>query len=164
MDYLAGFREIKAMVFDIDGVFTDNQILVTEDGQFFLIMNVRDGYAVKRAIQAGIKIGIISGGKSIGTKKRMEVLGVTDVHLGIEEKLPVMIKLLEDWNVKLTECAYMGDDILDIDCMKTSNLGACPKDSVPEVIKIAQYISPYNGGEGCVRDFVEKILEAKNLW
>lgn len=55
----------------------------------------------------------------------------------------------------------MGDDILDIDCMKTSNLGACPKDSVPEVIKIAQYISPYNGGEGCVRDFVEKSLRQK---
>ena len=107
MDYLAAFREIKAIVFDIDGVFTDNKILVTEDGQFLRTMNVRDGYAVKRAIQAGIKIGIISGGKSIGTKKRMEVLGVTDVHLGIEEKLPVMIKLLEDWNVKLTECAYM---------------------------------------------------------
>lgn len=69
MDYLAAFREIKAIVFDIDGVFTDNKILVTEDGQFLRTMNVRDGYAVKRAIQAGIKIGIISGGKSIGTKK-----------------------------------------------------------------------------------------------
>ena len=94
----------------------------------------------------------------------MEVLGITDVHLGIDEKLPVMLKLLEDWNITTSECAYMGDDIPDIDCMRIAGLGACPNDSVAEVINIAQYISPIKGGEGCVRDLVEKILEAKHLW
>jgi 3-deoxy-D-manno-octulosonate 8-phosphate phosphatase (KDO 8-P phosphatase) len=164
MDYLATLTNIKAIILDIDGVFTDNKILVTEEGHFLRTMNVRDGYSLKRAIQAGLKIGIISGGKSIGTKKRMEVLGITDVHLGIDEKLPVMLKLLEDWNITTSECAYMGDDIPDIDCMRIAGLGACPNDSVAEVINIAQYISPIKGGEGCVRDLVEKILEAKHLW
>lgn len=85
MNVFGKLQKIRGMVLDIDGVFTDNQILVTENGEFLRLMNVRDGYAVKRAVAAGLRIAIISGGKSLGTIRRMNVLGVHEVFLGVEK-------------------------------------------------------------------------------
>lgn len=156
--------KIKAIVLDIDGVLTDNQILVTDSGEFLRSMNVRDGYAIKRALQAGLKIGIISGGKSLGTQKRLEVLGISSIYLGVEEKLPVLHQLISSWNLDLKDVAYMGDDIMDIACMKSVGLSCCPKDSVAEVLEFAEFISHYDGGQGCVRELIEMILQANQLW
>lgn len=158
------FSKIKAVLLDIDGVCTDNRILVTDHGEFLRSMNVRDGYALKRAALAGLHLGIISGGKSEGTRKRFELLGVRDIHLGVDQKLDRLNELLSKWNLSATEIAYMGDDIPDLEVMQTVGLAACPADSVPEILRVAHYISPRNGGDGCVRDLIEKIMQARGLW
>lgn len=164
MNYYQTLPHIKALVLDIDGVLTNNQILVTDEGQFLRSMNVRDGYAIKKAIQAGILIAIISGGRSEGTKKRLEILGINEIHLGIEDKYTTLLAILHKWNISASEIAYMGDDIMDIPCMIKVGIAACPKDAVSEVVTISSYISNFNGGEGCVRELIEQILKAQSKW
>ena len=164
MNVFDKLSQIHGMIFDIDGVFTDNNILVTDQGEFLRTMNVRDGYAVKRALQAGKKIAIISGGKSIGIIKRMNILGVHEIHLGIENKIDVFNSIIDEWNIPIENILYMGDDIPDLECMKIAGLAACPKDSVPEILEICEYVSTFEGGKGCVRQIIEQILQAQNQW
>lgn len=158
------FFSIKGIVLDIDGVCTDNTILVTDQSEFLRMMHVRDGYAIKKALKEGFKIGIISGGKSEGSRRRFELLGVTDIYLGIDQKLEVFVALLNLWQLPMDQIAYMGDDIPDLEIMQKVGLASCPMDSVPEILSIAQYISPIAGGQGCVRDLLEKILQAQDKW
>ncbi|MBK9378852.1 MAG: HAD-IIIA family hydrolase [Saprospiraceae bacterium] len=164
LTYYQQISKIRGLVLDIDGVLTDNTILVTDQGEFLRSMNVRDGYAIKRALDAGIKIAVISGGKSFGSKKRLEILGINDVYLGVEDKLPVLKQVLQNWSLSPEDIAYMGDDIMDISCIKYVGLACAPADAVPETLEIADYISPRKGGDTCVRDIIEKILQAKQLW
>lgn len=158
------FFTIKGIVLDIDGVCTDNTILVTDHSEFLRAMNVRDGFAIKKALQHGFRIGIISGGKSEGTKRRFEMLGVEDIYLGIDSKPDVFTKLLRKWNLPAEMIAYMGDDLPDLKVMQQVGLAACPQDAVAEILGIAHYISPVAGGRGCVRDLLEKILQAQDKW
>lgn len=164
MNIYESFFHIRAIVLDIDGVCTDNTILVTDHGEFLRSMNVKDGYAIKRAIQAGVQLAVISGGRSIGTKKRFELLGINEIHLGIEHKMIVLEQLLEKWNLSMHQIAYMGDDITDLEILKKVGLSSCPQDAVPEVLNVCQYISPLQGGKACVRDLIEKILQAQGTW
>lgn len=158
------FPKIKAIVMDIDGVLTDNKILVTEEGQFLRSMNVKDGYAIKRALQAGLHVGIISGGRSEGARKRFELLGVREIYLGIENKLEVLNQLLKSWNIDHSVCAYVGDDLPDLEIMRVVELPCCPSDAVPEIISVSKYIASASGGNGCVREIIEKILQAQDSW
>ena len=127
-------------------------------------MNVRDGYAIKRAVQAGFQFAVISGGRSVGTKKRFELFGVNEIHLGIEHKLEVMEQILSKWNLSFAQIAYMGDDITDREILLRSGISACPVDAVPDILSICTYISPLAGGKACVRDLIEKIMQAQDLW
>src|SRR5690606_9921634 len=133
-------------------------------GHLLRTMNIRDGYAVKIAIRHGYKIIIISGGKSSGVVQRLRNLGVTNIHIGVENKLEVYEELLEILELKQDEILYMGDDIPDYEVMRKVGLPVCPSDAVPEIKKIVQYISPLKGGEGCVRDVIEKVLKLNAQW
>lgn len=164
MNVYESFFHIKAMIFDIDGVFTNNEILVTEHGEFLRSMNVKDGYAVKRAIRSGFKIAIISGGQSEGTRKRFELLGLTEIFLGVEDKLSCYNNLVSSWSISSEHIAYMGDDLPDLEVMKQVGLACCPQDAVPEILEISGFISTLNGGKGCVRDLIEKIMQAQDKW
>lgn len=164
MNVYESFFHIKAMIFDIDGVFTNNEILVTERGEFLRSMNVKDGYAVKRAIRSGFKIAIISGGQSEGTRQRFELLGLTDIFLGVEDKLSCYNNLVSSWSISSEHIAYMGDDLPDLEVMKQVGLACCPQDAVPEILELSGFISSLNGGKGCVRDLIEKIMQAQDKW
>ncbi len=164
MNLLAQFEQIKTLVFDIDGVFTDNSILVTEQGEFLRRMNVRDGYALKRAIEVVINVAIITGGTSVGVTKRFTLLGVKHIFSGVHEKGSVLQYFLDEQRLSAQHTLYMGDDILDVAPLKMVGLPTCPADAIPEVLAVAQYISPLNGGCGCVRDVIEKILKLRGEW
>lgn len=164
MNFYESLQHITAIVLDIDGVCTDNLILVTDHGEFLRSMNVRDGLAIKKAIQSGYRMAVISGGRSLGTLKRFELLGIEEIHLGIENKMAVLEPLLKKWNLSFSQVAYMGDDLTDIEILSRVGLPACPKDAVPEVLKICNYVSPYAGGNACVRDLIEKIMQSRKLW
>lgn len=158
------FAKVKALAFDIDGVFTNSQMLITESGELLRQMNTRDGYAVKRAIRAGLKLCVITGGSSKGVTQRLRLLGIQDVYSGVEHKLPVLEKWVEEQGLELSDVLYMGDDLPDIDVMRRVGMACCPEDSVPEIREISSYISPYKGGQFCVRDVIEKTMRAQGLW
>ncbi len=158
------FKQIKTFMFDVDGVFTNNSILVNEQGEMLRTMNVRDGYAIKKAIQLEYKVIIITGGSSQGTSKRMQFLGIKDVYSGVQDKLSLYLDLINREKLNEKEILYMGDDLPDLKIMQRVGLACCPKDSVPEIIAISHYISPFAGGDTCVRDVIEKVLKLNSHW
>lgn len=164
MSFLEKLHDINTIILDVDGVLTDSSVYILEDGVLMRKMSVRDGYAIKYAIKKGYRIIVITGGKSEGVLRRLENLGVKEIYSGIEDKLKVIDDLIEIYDLDLGRCAYMGDDIPDYEPMRLVNLSCCPANAAPEIKTISQYISPFNGGEGCVRDLLEKILKVQGKW
>ena len=164
MNILELFAPIRTFVLDIDGVLTDGSLLATEDGQLLRKMNIKDGYAIQLAIKKGYKVWIISGAKSEGVRLRLQKLGVKDVHIGIETKKELLQDIALSSQTSYESVLYMGDDIPDYAAMQICGLPCCPADAVSEIKSIAKYISPLKGGEGCVRDVIEKVLKLNGDW
>jgi 3-deoxy-D-manno-octulosonate 8-phosphate phosphatase (KDO 8-P phosphatase) len=164
MNVLALFKNIKLFVLDVDGVLTDCSIILLDNGEMARTMNIKDGYALQLAIKKGYEILIISGGSSEAVRMRLARLGVHNVELGIKNKQEVLTKFIEEKKLEWLQVLYMGDDIPDVKPMQTVGLACAPADAVQEVRAIAHYISPINGGRGCVRDVIEKVLKLNNDW
>lgn len=163
-NYKELLKDVTTFIFDVDGVFTDSSILVTTDGDLLRKMNIRDGYAVKIALERGYRICIISGGTNEGVRKRFRSLGITDIYLGAAVKAESLREYLLDYEINASEILYMGDDIPDIPAMSMAGMVACPQDAVPEVKRISHYISHFGGGAGCVRDIIEQVLKVRGHW
>lgn len=164
MNILTSFKEIKAFVLDVDGVLTDGTLLLLDDGQMARRMNIKDGYALQLAIKKGYHILVISGGNSDAVKLRLQRLGVVEVFMNVTDKKEVFEKYMSKYELKKEQVLYMGDDIPDLVPMEMAGLSCCPADAVPEIKNIAHYISPVNGGYGCVRDVIEKVLKINDHW
>lgn len=160
------FKRITTFIFDIDGVMTDGSVIALESGEQPRIFNVRDGYGINRAIKMGYRVAILSAQNQVGVRKRLEYLGVTDIFIGTspDGKLPVFEKYLAERGLSEDEIIFMGDDLPDYEVMLTKVLGACPADSADEILAIADYISPKNGGYGAVRDVIEQVMKAQGKW
>lgn len=156
-------RDIKAFVFDVDGVFSADMVLHT-DGELTRHMNVKDGFAVKTAVDKGFIVCIISGGTSESVRTRFKGLGVTDIYLGSHDKIDDYEDFYMKYELKPDQILYMGDDIPDYEPMKASGLATCPADAVEEIQNIAHYISDKDGGKGCIRDVIEQVLRAQKVW
>lgn len=155
---------IECFIFDVDGVLTNGQLLIMPDGELLRSMNIKDGYALQLAIKKGYHVAIISGGKSEGVPKRLERLGIKDIHMGVENKMEIFNALKVKFGITDNHILYMGDDIPDIEIMKKVGVAACPNDACHEVKNISIYRSQQNGGEGCVRDVIEQVLRLHNNW
>lgn len=164
MSYLDKLHHISTFIFDVDGVFTDSLLHISEDGTLQRRMNTRDGFAVKAALKKGYKIIVITGGKSEGVRKRLHNLGIRDIHVGVQDKRAVLDELVEFQGLELDRSLYMGDDLPDYDCMRLVQLAACPKDAAVEIQRIAHFVSPIEGGKGCVRDIIERVLKVQGQW
>lgn len=163
MNYRKQLKSIKALVFDVDGVFS-KQFLAMDNGQFYRSMNPKDGYALKKAVEEGFFTGIITGGRAQSVKERFNSLGVTDIYLGQYNKIEAMEDFAAKYELSLDEVLYMGDDIPDYEVLKNVGFSACPADAASEIIEICDYISDKGAGEGCVRDIVEQVLKIQNKW
>ncbi len=163
-NYKEYLQYINTFVFDVDGVLTDGNILVTTEGDLLRTMNIKDGYALKTAIEAGFNVCIISGGSNTGVKKRLETLGIHSIFLGVENKTEVLNCYTQKLGIGLHQVLYMGDDIPDYSVMKTVGLPCCPQNAVPEIKNISKYISHKKGGKGCVRDVIEQVLKIQKKW
>lgn len=157
-------KTIRAFVFDVDGVFTNNNLLVTESGELLRVMNVRDGQALKWAVRAGYHTSVITGGRSEGVKKRLLELGVHEYHSGIEDKWSAFQSILKAAGIRASEVAYLGDDLPDLPVMRRVALSCCPADATPDVLAVADYVSPVHGGHGFVREVLEKIMRIQGRW
>ncbi|MFZ4427330.1 MAG: KdsC family phosphatase [Saprospiraceae bacterium] len=164
MGYLELFRQVHTFIFDVDGVFTNNQMLVTDNGGFLRQMNVRDGYAVKIAVEQGYRVCIITGGKSEGVKNRFIDLGVTDIYLNRRHKMEAFEELVDLYDLDPQGILYMGDDLPDYPVMRKVGVPTCPFDAARELVPIAVYVSPLKGGQGCVRDVIEQVLTLHGKW
>lgn len=155
---------IKAFAFDVDGVLSRTVETMYPDGQPMRTANIKDGYVLQLAIKLGYKIAIITGGKTDAIYNRYHALGITDIFMGQSTK----IQTYKDWRdangLTDDQILYMGDDIPDVPVLKAVGIATCPNDAVSDVKQIAHYISPYNGGECCVRDVIEQVLRAQQQW
>jgi 3-deoxy-D-manno-octulosonate 8-phosphate phosphatase (KDO 8-P phosphatase) len=164
MNVLTNFKNINTFVLDVDGVLTDGSLLLLEDGQMARRMNIKDGYALQLAIKKGYHVLVISGGNSDAVKLRLQRLGVVEVFMNVTDKKGILIEYISKYELKWEQVLYMGDDIPDLVPMQMAGLPCCPADAVPEIKSIAHYISPVNGGYGCVRDVMEKVLKLNGHW
>lgn len=164
MNYLERFRTIHTFVFDIDGVFTDGMAQLMPDGTLIRSFSIRDGFAIRTAINKGYHVIIISGGTTPGVQNRLGYLGVTDIFTGVEDKEKQLVEICRKKSIDLNGVLYMGDDIPDLKAMQIVALPCCPSDAVDEVRDLSLYISHKKGGGGCVRDVIEKVLKLKGEW
>lgn len=161
---LENLKKIKCFIFDVDGVLSDGSIIITEEGAQLRNMSIKDGYALRKALESGYIIAVISGGNSQGVKERLNYLGIKEVYLGIRNKIEIFDKLIEEYELTPGEVLYMGDDIPDLEILKKCGVPCCPADAVAEVKEVSSYISPNTGGHECVRDVIEKTLKVQKKW
>jgi 3-deoxy-D-manno-octulosonate 8-phosphate phosphatase (KDO 8-P phosphatase) len=164
MNVLANFQFIKAFVLDVDGVLTDGSLILLNDGQMARTMNIKDGYALQLAVKKGYHILVISGGTSDAVKARLEKLGITNIHMAVKDKQQILQAFVDTHKLDWAQVLYMGDDVPDVAPMKLAGLPCCPADAATEVKNISQYISYINGGKGCVREVIEKVLLLNGDW
>ncbi|MDO6739133.1 HAD family hydrolase [Wenyingzhuangia sp. 2_MG-2023] len=157
-------NNVKGFIFDVDGVLTNGMVTIYPGGELVRQMNIKDGYALKTAIDAGFPVCIISGGSNIGVRSRLEGLGIKDIYLGVHDKIEKYHEILELHNLKPEEIVYMGDDIPDYPVMELVGIPCAPQDAVPEIKAVSKYVSPIKGGEGCVRDIIEQVLRVQEKW
>ena len=162
--FLEKLKLIKAFVFDVDGVLTDGIVHVTENGEQLRQFNIKDGYALQLAVKRGYKIAVITGAGSEGVMLRLKALGISDIFMKVDSKVAVYEEYIQKQGLASAEVLYMGDDIPDLPVMKLAGLPVCPADAVEEIKAVSLYISPKNGGQGCVRDIIEKVLKIQNKW
>jgi 3-deoxy-D-manno-octulosonate 8-phosphate phosphatase (KDO 8-P phosphatase) len=127
-------------------------------------MNIKDGYAMKAAIDKGYPVCIISGGSNEGVRVRLQNLGINSVYLGVPDKVEKFYEFCDGYEIKPEEVLYMGDDIPDYLVMQKVGLPTCPQDASPEIKEISKYISHKNGGKGAVRDVIEQVLKVQGKW
>lgn len=156
--------KVKAFAFDVDGVFSNSRLILGQDGDLMRTMNIKDGFIIQLAVKKGFRIAIITGGNSETVRKRFNMLGVTDVYLKSSRKLDDFNDFCNKYCLDPGEILYMGDDMPDLPVMEKAGFPACPLDAVPEIKRVAGYISDHNGGDGCVRDVVEKVLRVQGKW
>ncbi|MCZ8228478.1 HAD-IIIA family hydrolase [Flavobacterium sp.] len=157
-------NEITTFVFDVDGVLTDGSVFVNTTGEMLRTMNIRDGYALKAAVDNGYNVCIISGGSNEGVRVRLRNLGITDIHLGTPDKVATFDEYTDVYNILPEHVLYMGDDIPDYHVMQLVGLPTCPQDASPEIKAISKYISHKNGGKGAVRDVIEQVMKVQGKW
>ncbi len=163
-NYKTLLTDIQALLFDVDGVMTDNRLILLPDGSLVRSVHSRDGYALHFAVQQDMRVGIITGGRNEMVKKRLQSLGITDIYMNAQNKMDPYTDFCSQHGLKPKQILYMGDDILDKAVMRASGVAACPVDAVAEIKAIADYVSPIKGGYGCVRDIIEQTLKIKGLW
>ncbi|MCH7523999.1 MAG: HAD-IIIA family hydrolase [Bacteroidetes bacterium] len=162
--YKEYLQHITTFIFDVDGVLTDGTVAITTSGEMLRKMNIKDGYALKTAVDNGFNVCVISGGSNEGVRIRLRGLGITDIYLGAHNKIEQLEEYLDIYNIKAENVLYMGDDIPDVPVMKLVGLPCCPQDAAPEIKELSKYISHKKGGKGAVRDVIEQVLKVQDKW
>jgi len=163
MDVATRARNVRCIVFDIDGVMTDCKLYLAADGSELKAVNVRDGLGIKLLLRAGIEVAVISGRPSDAMAKRLAFLGIPHVWLDTEDKLPAFEALQRKLGIGDAQCAVMGDDVPDLPLMQRAGLALTVADAHPRALAAAQWVSHYRGGDGAIREAADMILSAQGL-
>lgn len=161
---LERFKQITSFIFDVDGVLTNGGVALPGNGHQERSMNIKDGYALQLAVKKGYRMLVLSGGDSQEVVLRLQKLGITNIHMNIKDKAAEAEKFMQQHQLETKEVLFMGDDLPDLPLMQLAGLPCAPHDAAAEIRTAARYISRYDGGEGCVRDVIEKVLKLNNHW
>lgn len=162
--YLQLLPKITTLIFDVDGVLTDGMVTLLPNGDQVRSLNSRDGFALQLAVRKGFRICIITGGNSKNVKMQLSKMGITDVYLRVFHKMETYDDIKIMYDLTDEEILYMGDDLPDFEIMQKVGVPTCPKNAAREIKDISTYISDQDGGQGCVRDIVEKVLRSQDKW
>jgi len=157
-------RGIRMLILDVDGVLTTGSIFMDDEGKEIKAFNVRDGHGIKLLQRAGVQVGILTGRTSGVVKSRAADLGIEHVVQGSLNKMEGLEELLSGTGLLAENCAYMGDDVLDLPPMRCCALGLVPNDAHPSVLKHADWVAGFGGGHGAVRQVAEGLILANDSW
>lgn len=167
-DAKAAAMNTKVLVLDCDGVLTDGGLYYGPDGQFGKRFNVQDGLGIKMAQSVGLEIAVITGLDSAAVAKRVEELGITEYHAGHLAKIPLLEGICDRLGVTMQQCAYLGDDWVDAGPLQAVGLPMAVANAMPEIKRLAAWVSTRKGGDGAVREAIQFILEERgdldSLW
>lgn len=156
--------KIKVCLFDVDGILTNGKIFwASEEVGFNRQFHTHDGYGLKMLMRAGLKVGIITGGDSIGVRKRFEGLGVNFLYMGDEDKRSSYDKILKEANVTDEECLYMGDEFFDLPILKRVGFSATVPNASVEVRESVDYITNRSSGDACVREVIDILRHVQDI-
>lgn len=164
MDSNTRASKIKLLVFDVDGVLTNNQIIFGPDGEAAKVFHSQDGLGMAAACRMGLKTAIITGRESEMVRRRCGELNVSDICQGSMDKSAHLQELAAKYQLSYEEIGYVGDDLNDLAVLRQVGLACAVTNAVPEVKAIAHYISSREGGRGAVREIIELVLKAQGKW
>lgn len=157
-------KKIKIALFDVDGIMTDSRVFwAGEEVGYNRFFNTQDGYGLKVLKKAGLKVGIITGGSSVGVKNRFSDLGVDFLYMGNEDKRSAWTDILEKTGVSEEEILYMGDEFFDLPLLKRAGFSATAPHASIEIQEAVDYISHRAGGDGCVREVIDLVRHAQGI-
>lgn len=157
-------KKIKAIIFDVDGVLSQQTITLSHEGEPLRTVNIQDGYAIQLAQKMGLRIAILTGGNTKAVRIRYEHLGVEDIYMECAVKVKTYQEFKEKYHLKDEDIIYVGDDIPDYEIMKLCGCPCCPADAASDIKEISKYVSDRKGGEGVGRDIVEQVLRSQDKW
>ena len=160
----ARFKNIKLLVLDVDGVMTDGGLTIGDDGQEYKTFHAHDGLGMKLLKASGVELAIITGRTSNVVKKRAESTGVAHFYQGAEDKLLAFNDLIKASGLPASQCAFMGDDVVDLPPMLKCGLAIAVPHSPPLVLAHAHYVTKKAGGSGAVREVCELIMQAQGTF
>lgn len=160
-DLLERARQVRLVIFDVDGVLTDGSLFFGDDGQEYKAFNSRDGHGMVMLRESGVALAVITGRRSEVVRRRMEGLGVAHVYQGCGEKLPAYEALASSLGLGDAAVAYLGDDLMDLPVMRRVGLAVAVADAHPLVIHHAHWQTRAPGGRGAARELCELIMDAQ---
>jgi 3-deoxy-D-manno-octulosonate 8-phosphate phosphatase (KDO 8-P phosphatase) len=157
-------KQIRAIIFDVDGVLTDGRVGYGPDGIRIKFFDVRDGTAIRLALDVGLRVGFLSGRADPGTLERAKELRVSFVYTGSTDKAVTFRRLLDEQSLEAEQCLYVGDDLLDVPVLRSAGIGVAVQDAAPEAREAADLVLESRGGTGAAREAVERLLRAQDRW
>ncbi len=166
MELYKKLKHISCVITDVDGILTDGRVGYgcnheEDELKFF---DVKDGLGIKLLAREGISTCVLSGRSSRANRTRFKELGISSFYENVQDKTEALHTLVNDQHVSLQQCAYLGDDLMDIKVMKQVEVGATVADAAPEVIQAADFRTAKQGGKGALRELAEEILKAQDRW
>jgi 3-deoxy-D-manno-octulosonate 8-phosphate phosphatase (KDO 8-P phosphatase) len=157
------FSQIKAVLFDVDGVLTDGKIIIDSNGQEIKSFNVKDGQLMQFMRTKGIVFGAISGRQSLALSKRLDELKVEFRRVGVSNKLNCFHEFIQEYNIQASSICYIGDDIIDLQVLKVCGMPVAPVDASELILPFASYITKAKGGEGVLREVIDQIIKEQGF-
>lgn len=153
--------DIRLAAFDVDGVFTDGRLYLGSDGVETKTFHTQDGFGIRRLLEAGVEVAVISGRTSEAVRLRMAELGVRHVIEGAADKVAALDRLLAALQLSPAQCVYTGDDVPDLPLLRYVGFPVAVANAVEEVKAACDYTTRAPGGSGAVREICDLILQRR---